>query len=250
MVCREIVVDDAEGLVLAAAAGVDRIELCSALSVGALTPSPGLMRMAAGCGVPVVAMIRPRPGDFLYSADELAVMLADIAAVRAAGLAGIAIGVTDATGRLDREAMARQIEAAGPLEVTIHRAFDVTPDQGQALEDALALGALRIMSAGHAAAAMEGVARLRALVQAAAGRVQIMAGGGVTAENAAALMAAGVDALHASCTALRPVGGPLGPLRIAADRMVTDAGAIAALRAVMRQRGDAGAVCPRTPEDI
>ena len=121
----EIVVDDAEGLAAAAAAGVDSIELCSALALGALTPSAGLMRRAAECGVPVVAMIRPRPGDFLYSAGEIAVMLDDIRAVRAAGLAGIAIGATTADGRLDRDAMGRMIHAAGPLAVTIHRARHV-----------------------------------------------------------------------------------------------------------------------------
>ena len=230
----ELVVDDAEGLALAVAAGVDRIELCSALALGALTPSPGLLRMAAGCGAPVVAMIRPRAGDFLYSGDELAVMLDDIRAVRAAGLAGVAMGVTDAAGRLDRDAMARLIDAAGPLEVTIHRAFDVTPDQREALEDALALGVARIMSAGHAAAAMDGIDRLAALVRSAAGRVQIMAGGGVDAANAAALLATGVDALHASASAPRRVTGPLGPLRIAPERTATDAGAIAALQAAIR----------------
>ena len=230
----EIVVDDAEGLAAAAAAGVESIELCSALALGALTPSAGLMRLAAECGVPVVAMIRPRPGDFLYSAGEIAVMLHDIRAVRAAGLAGIAIGATTADGRLNREAMGRMIDAAGPLAVTIHRAFDVTPDQGQALEDALALGVTRIMSAGHAAVAMDGIDRLRALVAVASGRVAIMAGGGVDAANATALIGAGVDALHASASVLRPVTGPLGPLRIAPERMATDPASIAALQAAIR----------------
>lgn len=230
----EIVVDDADGLALAAAASVDSIELCSALALGALTPSPGLMRMAAGCGVPVVAMIRPRAGDFRYTADELAVMLDDIHAVRDAGLAGIAIGATTPEGRLDVEAMGRMIDAAGPLAVTIHRAFDVTPDPDQALQDALALGVARIMSAGHAALAMDGIDRLRDLARKAAGRVQIMAGGGVDAGNAAALIAAGVGALHASTSGARAVTGPLGPLRIAPQRMATDADAITALQAAIR----------------
>lgn len=234
MVDLEIVVDDPDGLAMAAAAGVDRIELCGALALGALTPSAGMLRMAADCGVPVVAMIRPRPGDFVYSADELRVMLDDIRAVRDVGLAGVALGVTDATGRLHRDAMARLIEAAGPLPVTIHRAFDVTPDQGEALEHAVALGAARIMSAGHAALAIDGIERLRALVTAAAGQVQIMAGGGVDAGNASALIAVGVDALHASASGMRRVDGPLGALRIARERMTTDPAAIAALQATIR----------------
>ena len=233
-VALEIVVDDAEGLATAAAAGVDRIELCSALALGALTPSAGLMGRAARCGVPVIAMIRPRPGDFLYSSGELAVMLDDIAAARAAGLAGVAIGVTRPDGRLDGPAMARLAQAAFGMEIVIHRAFDVTPDAAEALELALSLGITRIMTAGHAPDAPAGVAGLRALVQAARGRCEIMAGGGVTAADAPALIAAGVDALHASCSVMRPVSGPLGALRIAPDRMATDPAAIRALQAAMR----------------
>lgn len=233
-VALEIVVDDAEGLGMAAAAGVDRIELCGALALGALTPSAGLMALAADCGVPVIAMIRPRPGDFLYSADELNVMAADIRAARAAGLAGVAFGATLPDGRLDRAAMARLADAAAGMDTVVHRAFDVTPDPLEALDTVLNLGLRRIMTAGHAADAGAGAANLRALVQAAAGRCQIMAGGGVTAANAAALIATGVDALHASCSAMQPVVGPLGALRIAPERMVTDPAMIAALQAAMR----------------
>lgn len=234
MVPLEVVVDDAEGLAVAAASSVDRIELCSGLSLGALTPSAGLMDLASRCGLPVVAMIRPRAGDFLYTPDELEVMRADILAVRRAGLAGVAFGVTRPDGRLDRDAMARLVEAAGGIEVTVHRAFDVTPKAEEALETVVSLGIRRIMTAGHAADAGEGADNLRALVRAAAGRCEIMAGGGVTAENAAALIATGVDALHASCGAARRVTGPLGALRIAPERMVTDAGSIRALQAAMR----------------
>lgn len=230
----EIVVDDAEGLAVAVAAGVDRIELCSALALGALTPPAGLMALAARCAVPVVAMIRPRPGDFLYSADDLDVMQADIRAAREAGLAGVAFGVTLADGRLDPGAMARLAGAAAGMEVVIHRAFDVTPDPAEALDTALGLGVTRIMTGGHAPDAGAGRDGLRALVRAAAGRCEIMAGGGVSPDNAAALLASGVDALHASCSAMRPVAGPLGSLQIAAERMATDPAAIAALQAAMR----------------
>lgn len=230
----EIVVDDAEGLTTAAASRVDRIELCSGLALGALTPSAGLMAMAARCGVPVVAMIRPRPGDFLYSADELTVMLDDIRAAKAAGLTGVAFGVTLADGRLDADAMAGLAKAASGMEQVIHRAFDVTPDPAEALETAVALGMTRIMTAGHAPDAEAGAANLHALVRQAAGRCEIMAGGGVTADNAAVLIAAGVNGLHASCSTMRPVTGPLGSLRIAPERMATDPAMIAALQAAMR----------------
>lgn len=226
----EIVVDDAEGLDAAATAKVDHVELCSALALGALTPSPGLIARAADCGIPVAAMIRPRPGDFLYSDAELSVMLGDIAAVRQAGLWGVALGATLPNGRLNRDALARMIDAAGDMAVTIHRAFDVTPDPFEALEICISLGVTRIMTAGHAASAIEGADELRNLVAAAAGRVTIMAGGGVTADNAAALAATGVDELHASCTATRPVTGPLGSLKIAPDRVAIDPAAIRLLQ--------------------
>lgn len=226
----ELVVDDARGVDLAAAAGVDRIELCSALALGALTPSAGLMEHAAGCGVPVWAMIRPRPGDFLYAPADLACALADIAAARRAGLAGVVIGATGRDGRLDRDAMARMVEAAQGIGVALHRAFDVTPDAFETLESCIALGLVRIMSAGHAASAIEGVAELSALVTAAAGRIEIMAGGGVDATNAPALIAAGITELHASCARMQPVEGPLGALRIAPERLALDAAAIRALQ--------------------
>ena len=237
MVALEIVVDDAQGLAVAARARVDRIELCSALGLGALTPSAGLMELASGCGLPVVAMVRPRPGDFLYAPDELEVMRTDIRAARSAGLAGVAFGVTQADGRLDRSAMARLVEAAGGMEVTVHRAFDVTPEAEEALETVVSLGITRIMTAGHAADAGQGTAALGALVRAAAGRCEIMAGGGVTAEIAEALIATGVDALHASCGVMQPVTGPFGALRIAPERMVTDADSIRALQQAMRRAG-------------
>lgn len=251
----EIVVDDAEGLDAAAAARVDHIELCGALALGALTPSAGLMGRAARCGVPVAAMIRPRPGDFLYSPAEVEVMLDDIAAARRAGLWGIAVGASQPDGRLDRGLLARLIAAAGGMKVTIHRAFDVTPDPLEALEDCIALAVARVMTAGHAASAVEGAGELRALVAAAAGRVGIMAGGGVTAANAAALIATGVDELHASCSAMRQVPGPLGALRIAPERMATDPSAIRALQTAMQDAIPGGAsvggcLPPTPPEDI
>lgn len=97
----EICVDDAAGLAAARAGGADRIELCAALALGGLTPSAGLMAQAAGIGLPVMAMIRPRAGDFVWSPDERAAMLVEIAAARAAGLAGVVIGASLPDGRLE-----------------------------------------------------------------------------------------------------------------------------------------------------
>lgn len=130
----EVCVDDPEGLSAALEGGAERIELCGALALGGLTPSPGLMAIAARASVPVFAMIRPRAGGFVYTEAEIEVALADIAAVRRAGLAGIVLGVTLPDGRLDRAAISRLRDAADGLPMVLHRAIDVTPDIEEALE--------------------------------------------------------------------------------------------------------------------
>lgn len=218
----EIVVDDPEGLEVALRGGAQRIELCTALALGALTPSPGLIaqaaRMQAETGVPVVAMIRPRPGDFIYSPAEIDAMLTDIAAVEQAGLAGVAFGVTLPDGRPDADAMARLMLAARGLKTVWHRSFDLAPDPFAALELAVGLGMTRIMSSGGQAHAVDGRNRLAALTHASAGHIAIMAGGGVDADNAPALIAAGITELHASCRDTPPKGQRMGALSVGAAR--------------------------------
>ena len=118
----EVCVDDALGLAEALAGGANRVELCAALAVGGLTPSVGLMALAARCGVPVMAMIRPRTGDFVYSPAEVSVMRADIQAVRQAGLAGVVIGASLTDGRLDPVVLADLMAGAQEMDVTLHRA--------------------------------------------------------------------------------------------------------------------------------
>lgn len=230
----EICVETPAGLAVAAESGADRAELCSALALGGLTPGPGLLAAGARSGLPCHAMIRPRRGDFVFDASDRSACLDDIAAVRGAGLAGIVIGAATPDGRLDRAALGEMIAAAGPLAVTLHRVFDIAPDPFEALETAVDLGIGRILTSGGAATAPEGVAQLRALSQSAAGRVEIMAGGGVAPESAPDLVAAGVDALHASCGVAREAQGDIARIGIAAQQKETDAGAIAALRQAMR----------------
>lgn len=230
----EICVETPAGLAVAATAGADRVELCSALALGGLTPGAGLLAAAAATDLSCHAMIRPRGGDFILDEADLAACLADIAAVRGAGLAGVVLGAALPDGTLDEASVARMKEAAGPLEVTLHRVFDLTPDPEAALETAIGLGITRILTSGQAAAAPEGVEVLRRLVSRAAGRIEIMAGGGVTPEAAPALIGAGVDALHASCGVARPARGGVARIGIPETQKETDAGAIAALRQAMQ----------------
>jgi copper homeostasis protein len=230
----EVCVDTVAGLDAAVAGGADRIELCSALALGGLTPSAGFMARTAGCGVPVMAMIRPRAGDFIWSEAELQVMEADIAAARAAGLAGVVLGASLADGRLDGAALARMVRAAAGMDLTLHRCFDLVPDMGAALEEAVALGFRRILTSGGEQTAAAGVGRIAAKIAQAAGRIGIMPGAGVTARNAGAFVALGARELHGSCSASVAVAGPgvafgFGP---AVERR-TDAATVRAVKRAM-----------------
>lgn len=231
MIGLEVCVDDARGLRAAQQAGVARVELCSALALGGLTPDCGLMRLAASLPVPAYAMIRPRAGDFLFDDDEEAMMLADIAAARAAGLAGVVLGASRADFTLDTAMLARLSAACGPMGRTLHRAFDLVPDPAQALEVAVELGFARILTSGGAPTAMEGAEGLRRMAAAASGRIEIMAGSGVNPANVAALVRrTGVGAVHGSCRGpARPSPAAVVSLGFGAERITADSGVVRAM---------------------
>lgn len=235
----EVCVDTSAGLAAAVAGGADRIELCSALALGGLTPSTGFMAEAAGCGVPVMAMIRPRAGDFVWSEAEMAVMEADIAAARSAGLAGVVLGASRPDGWLDVVALAYLAAAARGMDLTLHRCFDLVPDMGAALEEAVGLGFRRILTSGGARTAVEGAARIGVLVTQAAGRIAIMPGSGVTADTAPVLLAQGVRELHGSCAESVAVSGK-GPEMGFGPRLErrTSAARVRALRQAMEGAGN------------
>jgi copper homeostasis protein len=197
----EVCVESPEGIAAAQRAGADRAELCAALLEGGLTPSAGALRLASAIpGIEVVALVRPRGGDFCYSTNELDAMRADIDAVKAAGLAGVAIGALRADGSVDADALAPLIAQARPLAVTFHRAFDLARDPWAALDALRALGVDRILTSGQRASAAEGAELLCALAAATAERgPAIVAAGGIRAPNVAALLArTGVREVHFS----------------------------------------------------
>jgi copper homeostasis protein len=196
----EVCVDSIDGVGAAVRGGADRIELCAALEVGGLTPSLGLMRAAADCGVPVFAMIRPRAGGFVYRPDDIAVMCADIAAARAAGMAGVVLGASLPDGRLDEGVLSALLAEAGGMGRTLHRCFDLVPDRSRALEQAVALGFDRVLTSGGAETADQGVAVLAALMEQTAGRIQIMPGAGISAQTAHLLHGLPLREVHASCS--------------------------------------------------
>ncbi|WP_428646629.1 copper homeostasis protein CutC [Roseibium sp.] len=207
----EVCVDTIEGAFTAAANGADRIELCAALSEGGLTPSAGFMTACAEVPVPVYAMIRPRGGDFCYSEDEKSLMVRDIEAAEKAGLAGVVIGAVTADYELDATFLSSAI-AGTSLPATLHRAFDTLTDLERGVNDAIDLGFERILTSGRATRAELGLTDLAAAVRQSAGRISIMAGSGVTAQNAARILrGTGADELHASCSSRLAVPTPESP---------------------------------------
>ncbi|MEO9526445.1 MAG: copper homeostasis protein CutC [Roseibium sp.] len=242
----EICVDTIEGARTAADNGADRIELCAALSEGGLTPSFGLMTAAADLPVPVYAMIRPRAGDFRFSDAEKDLILQDIAAVKRAGLKGIVIGAVDDHARLDRDFLADALSQA-ELPATLHRAIDTVADFDLAIETAITLGFERVLTSGQAHSAACGLEQLARAVDLAAGRMSIMAGSGVTAENAVGLLKqASVSELHASCSVRIKAHTPdLGEARLGfvpeAGIRKTDGNLVRALRLAMNRFEEAAA---------
>lgn len=212
----EIAVQDVAGVRVALAEGADRVELCVALGLGGLTPSAGLVAKAveeateAGRSGFVHVLVRPRGGGFVYDADELETTLADIRFARQAGAGGVVVGALDSAGRLDREAIARFVEAAGGLELTFHRAFDTVADPETAADVLVELGVTRVLTSGGAPRSIDGVDTLRTLAQRVGARLQVMAGGGVRVQDIPALTGAGVDAVHLSARQT-VAGAPSGP---------------------------------------
>ena len=240
----EVCVDAEASLDAAIVGGADRIELCSALDLGGLSPSPGFMRDAAAAApIPVNALIRPRAGDFVFSAREVASMIADIDFARDVGLNGVVLGASLKDGRLDTGALAEMVAAAEGLDLTLHRAFDLVPDFAEALEQAIALGFRRILTSGGAPGAPLGLTVLRDVSTRAGGRISIMPGSGISADNAAEFLALpGLVELHASCgTPVTGLSGKVLELGFAsAHASVTDREKVAALKAALARGAGPG----------
>lgn len=180
---------------------VKRVELCSGLDVGGLTPSQGLIEKCAALDtIETHVLIRPRTGDFNYSAIELEIIQADIRMAAKWGARGVVFGVLTEDRLLEIEANKELIQLSKSLglEATFHRAFDVVGDPENVLNQLIELGFDRLLTSGQAETAINGIEIVRQLVQQADGKIQIMAGSGVNPGNAGELVETGVDALHFS----------------------------------------------------
>jgi copper homeostasis protein len=184
----EVCAESVDACLAAHIGGAHRIELCTALSEGGLTPSNGLLREAVKkSGLPVHVLIRPRGGDFVYTPSEIEVMQDDLQFARSVGVSGVVLGLLHTDGTIDIEQTRRFVALAGSLEVTFNRAFDHTPSQEQALEDVIAAGCRRVLTSGGEADVVRGAESLARLVTQAAGRIDIAVGGGLRLSNAAAV---------------------------------------------------------------
>jgi copper homeostasis protein len=231
------------GSALAAqAGGADRVELCENLGEGGCTPSWGTLAVARDrLRIPLYVLIRPRPGDFVYDTEEQDVMLRDIEACVRLGCDGFVVGALDKEGAVDMPLCHALVGAAAGRGITFHRAFDVTRDRAVALEAIIALHCERVLTSGGHDSALLGAGEIALTLARADGRIQVMAGAGVTPDNVAALLRrCAVDAVHASARQVHASSTwsrQPGLQGLSPDRLQTHAGTVRALREAIDAAG-------------
>lgn len=199
----EICASNYQSAVNAQTAGAHRIELCTELAVGGLTPSFGLLKQVVEqLKIPVFVLIRPRGGNFTYTESEFEIMKNDIQLCKDLGCSGIVSGVLNKDNTIDIERTNQLIELSKPLSFTFHRAFDWTPEPFEALENLIDIGVERILTSGHESSAEKGFELLKQLKDKANKRILILPGGGINQQNAKKFINNGFKELHASATSI------------------------------------------------
>lgn len=225
MTILEVCIDSVASAIAAEKGGANRLEVCNSLAVGGTTPSHGLMRACAeSTSLPLMMMIRPHDGGFVYSEDDIKTMLHDIAAANELGAHGVVFGALTPTQEIDVPTTERLIAAARPLDVTFHRAFDVCVNAVTAMEQLLQLNVDRLLTSGQSATAEQGGDAIRSLVEKADGQMAILAGAGINAANVVAVVdQTGVQEVHASCSHSVAVAVAHGEVAFGVGRRETSA---------------------------
>lgn len=197
----EICVNSYQSAKNAQEARANRIELCQELGVGGITPSYGLIKQVLGSlEIPVFVLIRPRSGNFVYSDAEFEIMKQDIQLCKDLGCHGIVSGVLDAYNSIDVKRIEELVELSKPLAFTFHRAFDEVVNPREALEQLIDIGIERVLTSGQKDTAEKGLDLIEELHKIANGRIVVLAGGGISAENAALFKTIGLTEIHASAS--------------------------------------------------
>ncbi|HXF61812.1 MAG TPA: copper homeostasis protein CutC [Caldilineaceae bacterium] len=244
MITLEVCVDSVEGAIAAQRGGAHRVELCANLFEGGVTPSAGAIELARRhLTIGLHVLIRPRGGDFCYSALEFEVMRRDIEIAKSLGADGVVLGLLLPDGTVDEARTGALVKLARPLSITFHRALDMAADPASALETLIRLGIERVLTSGQEPSALEGAETIAALVRQAQGRIAVMAGGGIHERNIARIVkATNVSEVHLSArmpveSAMQfrnsrvPMGGALHPPEF--HRLITSAERVSAcLRAL------------------
>ncbi len=196
----ELCIDNIQSVQTASKAEVDRVELCSALHLGGLTPSYGLIKQARHFSdLSHHLMIRPRAGNFVFNQAEIDIMITDILIAKELGAVGVVIGALNENNDIDIHTCKKLISAANGMEVTFHRAFDLCRYPKTALEQIIDIGCTRLLTSGLKKTALLGKDNIAQLVEQSNGRIQIMAGSGITSENALEIVTAtDIDNIHFS----------------------------------------------------
>ncbi|RUT30336.1 copper homeostasis protein CutC [Arsenicitalea aurantiaca] len=202
----ELCVEGVDGAIAAEAGGADRVELCASLLEGGITPGIGVVaRTLDRLSIPVHVIVRPRGGDFHYSEEEFAAMGEELRALARMGVPGAVIGCLLPEGVIDEDRMARLVEAAGPMSVTCHRAFDMTRDPEEAVEALIRVGVARVLTSGQRDSAAEGLPILRRTIAAAGDRLVVMVCGGLDETNIARIASeTGAAEFHFSAPSTGP----------------------------------------------
>lgn len=204
----ELCTDDLSAIQLAALQGYKRIELCSSIETGGITPGPGLISQTVrNSNIEIHVLLRHRDGDFIYTNNDLPFYLDDMAYVKQVGAKGVVCGCLKQDGSINEDFCRNMAQKAHDLDlkITFHRAFDFVPNPAVALEQLIDMGFDRILTSGRKPTALEGLDDIKRWVDLAAGQIEVMAGSGITETNALEIAATGVNALHFS--AYQPTDG-------------------------------------------